>query len=101
MDQAARRCESGDPGPDDNVRVGAYRRRLRDGPEVSFTWYPFHTPRLISVPAAFFLEWLGSTGSPGNAELDGEPGGWPSTRHRSLSALVRAQVERPGGKRDG
>jgi cation/acetate symporter len=29
-------------------------------PDVAFDWYPFHTPGLISVPAAFLLGWLGS-----------------------------------------
>lgn len=39
-------------------------------PEASFNWYPFHTPVLISVPATFFLGWLGSIISPENSELD-------------------------------
>ncbi|MFE2069577.1 transporter [Streptomyces sp. NPDC059467] len=29
-------------------------------PEASFDWYPFQTPGLVSVPAAFTLGWLGS-----------------------------------------
>ncbi|MEU6878479.1 transporter [Streptomyces sp. NPDC046712] len=29
-------------------------------PDMAFDWYPFHTPGLISVPAAFLLGWLGS-----------------------------------------
>ncbi|MCT7352821.1 transporter [Streptomyces sp. 15-116A] len=33
-------------------------------PDAAFDWYPFHTPGLISVPAAFLLGWLGSTRSP-------------------------------------
>ncbi len=36
-------------------------------PDASFDWYPFHTPGLISVPAAFLLGWLGSTRSPSRA----------------------------------
>ncbi|MFE5483940.1 transporter [Streptomyces sp. NPDC056527] len=32
-------------------------------PELSFDWYAFHTPGLVSVPAAFLLGWLGSTRS--------------------------------------
>jgi cation/acetate symporter len=33
-------------------------------PEAAFDWYPFHTPGLFSVPAAFLLGWLGSRRSP-------------------------------------
>lgn len=33
-------------------------------PEARFDWYPSQTPGLISVPAAFFLGWLGSVTSP-------------------------------------
>ncbi|QKZ24671.1 cation acetate symporter [Streptomyces chartreusis] len=29
-------------------------------PEANFDWYPFQSPGLISVPAAFILGWLGS-----------------------------------------
>lgn len=29
-------------------------------PGVAFDWYPFHSPGLVSVPAAFLLGWLGS-----------------------------------------
>ncbi|WP_406437377.1 transporter [Streptomyces sp. NBC_01613] len=39
-------------------------------PEASFDWYPFQTPGLVSVPAAFVLGWLGSVGSPEDSELD-------------------------------
>ncbi|MFE3580114.1 sodium:solute symporter family transporter [Streptomyces vinaceus] len=31
-------------------------------PEGGFNWYPLHNPGLVSVPAAFILGWLGSTG---------------------------------------
>jgi cation/acetate symporter len=33
-------------------------------PEASFDVYPFQTPGLVSVPAAFLLGWLGSIASP-------------------------------------
>ncbi|MGQ4387645.1 sodium:solute symporter family transporter [Streptomyces sp. SAS_270] len=39
-------------------------------PESSFNWYPFQTPGLVSVPAAFVLGWLGSITSPREPELD-------------------------------
>ncbi|MGW4136005.1 sodium:solute symporter family transporter [Streptomyces mirabilis] len=39
-------------------------------PEASFDWYPFQTPGLVSVPAAFVLGWLGSVTSPAESELD-------------------------------
>ncbi|MER7690445.1 transporter [Streptomyces sp. NPDC097610] len=39
-------------------------------PEASFDWYPFQTPGLVSVPAAFVLGWLGSVTSPEDSELD-------------------------------
>jgi cation/acetate symporter len=29
-------------------------------PDVAFDWYPFHSPGLVSVPAAFLLGWLGT-----------------------------------------
>ncbi|MER5348638.1 transporter [Streptomyces mirabilis] len=32
-------------------------------PGESFDWYPFQTPGLVAVPAAFFLGWLGSATS--------------------------------------
>ncbi|OXY92499.1 transporter [Streptomyces diastatochromogenes] len=38
-------------------------------PAMDFVWYPFHTPGLISVPAAILLGWLGSKNSPGDSEL--------------------------------
>ncbi|WP_418960320.1 sodium:solute symporter family transporter [Streptomyces tritici] len=31
-------------------------------PDMSFDWYPLHTPGLVSIPAAFLLGWLGSGG---------------------------------------
>ncbi|MFF8375819.1 transporter [Streptomyces sp. NPDC015661] len=37
-------------------------------PDATFDWYPFHTSGVVSVPAAFFLGWLGSTRSRANAE---------------------------------
>ncbi|MFF9853942.1 sodium:solute symporter family transporter [Streptomyces litmocidini] len=49
-------------------------------PEAAFDWYPFHTPGLFSVPAAFLLGWLGSRRPPRRAE--GAPG-------RAASARVR------------
>ncbi|MFE5483840.1 transporter [Streptomyces sp. NPDC056527] len=37
-------------------------------PEAEFNWYPLQSPGLVSVPAAFFLGWLGSiTSSEGSA----------------------------------
>lgn len=39
-------------------------------PDSSFDWYPFQTPGIVSVPAAFILGWLGSTRSPGDSEID-------------------------------
>ncbi|MFJ9908236.1 transporter [Streptomyces sp. NPDC101152] len=39
-------------------------------PEASFNWYPFQTPGLVSVPAAFILGWLGSISSPAGSELE-------------------------------
>ncbi|MEV6013511.1 transporter [Streptomyces sp. NPDC051976] len=39
-------------------------------PEVNFNWYPFQTPGLVSVPAAFVLGWFGSVSSPEESELD-------------------------------
>ncbi|MET7690473.1 hypothetical protein ABZT06_21255 [Streptomyces sp. NPDC005483] len=39
-------------------------------PEAHFDWYPFQTPGLVSVPAAFLLGWLGSVSSPQNSELE-------------------------------
>ncbi|NED73854.1 transporter [Streptomyces sp. SID9944] len=39
-------------------------------PGTRFDWYPFRTPGLISVPAAFVLGWLGSRNSPGDAGAD-------------------------------
>ncbi|MQY33875.1 hypothetical protein SRB17_18410 [Streptomyces sp. RB17] len=33
-------------------------------PDARFDWYPFRTPGLVSVPAAFLLGWLGSVTSP-------------------------------------
>ncbi|MFG1667781.1 transporter [Streptomyces sp. Y7] len=33
-------------------------------PGVDFSWYPYQTPGLVSVPAAFFFGWLGSVTSP-------------------------------------
>ncbi|WP_407555418.1 transporter [Streptomyces sp. Pv4-95] len=38
-------------------------------PDVHLNWYPFHNPGLISVPAAFLLGWMGSTGRPGKVPL--------------------------------
>ncbi|WP_225320884.1 sodium:solute symporter family transporter [Streptomyces luteolifulvus] len=37
-------------------------------PEARFDWYPFQSPGLGAVPAAFFLGWLGSVTSPGDSE---------------------------------
>ncbi|MGW4565266.1 sodium:solute symporter family transporter [Streptomyces sp. NPDC004561] len=39
-------------------------------PDVNFNWYPFQSPGLVSVPAAFSLGWLGSITSPGDAQPD-------------------------------
>lgn len=39
-------------------------------PKLNLNWYPFQTPGLVSVPAAFFLGWLGSISSPEESELD-------------------------------
>ncbi|MEU3855137.1 transporter [Streptomyces sp. NPDC029554] len=39
-------------------------------PEVNFAWYPFQTPGLVSVPAAFLIGWIGSVTSPGNSQRD-------------------------------
>ncbi|WP_217241747.1 hypothetical protein [Streptomyces sp. AC555_RSS877] len=39
-------------------------------PEAHFDWYPFQTPGLVSVPAAFVLGWLGSVSSPQDSELE-------------------------------
>lgn len=36
-------------------------------PEVDFSWYPFQTPGLVSVPAAFLFGWLGSLTSTSDA----------------------------------
>ncbi|MEU5060151.1 MULTISPECIES: transporter [unclassified Streptomyces] len=33
-------------------------------PDARFDWYPFQTPGLVSLPAAFLLGWLGSITSP-------------------------------------
>ncbi|MGW2014687.1 sodium:solute symporter family transporter [Streptomyces sp. NPDC001927] len=33
-------------------------------PDLAFDWYPFHSPGLVSVPAAFLLGWLGTRKSP-------------------------------------
>ncbi|MFG2732971.1 transporter [Streptomyces canus] len=37
-------------------------------PEASFNWYPFQTPGLVSVPAAFILGWLGSMLAPEDSD---------------------------------
>lgn len=39
-------------------------------PQASFDWYPFQTPGLISVPAAFALGWLGSITSSREPQVD-------------------------------
>ncbi|MFI8912560.1 transporter [Streptomyces sp. NPDC053513] len=49
-------------------------------PEASFDWFPFQTPGLFSVPAAFFLGWLGSITSPDDAEPD-----FPAVEYRLLT----------------
>ncbi|MER7536936.1 hypothetical protein ABTX77_19475 [Streptomyces sp. NPDC097704] len=36
-------------------------------PDVAFDWYPFHSPGLVSVPAAFLLGRLGSAKSSADA----------------------------------
>ncbi|GGR59502.1 hypothetical protein GCM10010251_90370 [Streptomyces aurantiogriseus] len=41
-------------------------------PEASFNWYPFQTPGLVSVPAAFALGWLGTVSSPEGSRVDFE-----------------------------
>ncbi|MFD4510262.1 transporter [Streptomyces sp. NPDC058457] len=38
-------------------------------PEASFDWYPYQTPGLVSVPAAFVLGWLGSITAPAAPEV--------------------------------
>ncbi|MEU2236072.1 sodium:solute symporter family transporter [Streptomyces vietnamensis] len=35
-------------------------------PDVDFSWYPYHSPGLVAVPAAFVLGWLGSNTSGGD-----------------------------------
>ncbi|MFE3644337.1 cation acetate symporter [Streptomyces sp. NPDC059169] len=45
-------------------------------PETDFAWYPFHTPGLISVPAAFLLGWTGSITS-----HKATPSRFPDTEH--------------------
>ncbi|WOX21616.1 sodium:solute symporter family transporter [Streptomyces solicathayae] len=49
-------------------------------PEASFDWFPFQTPGLIAVPAAFFLGWLGSIISPDDAEPE-----FPAIEYRLLT----------------
>ncbi|KUO07223.1 cation acetate symporter [Streptomyces sp. DSM 15324] len=49
-------------------------------PEASFNWYPFQTPGLVSVPAAFVLGWLGSITSPEDSE--------PEFRHLQYRILT-------------
>ncbi|MFD5595632.1 transporter [Streptomyces griseorubiginosus] len=49
-------------------------------PEASFDWYPFQTPGLVSVPAAFVLGWLGSITSPEDSE--------PEFRHLQYRILT-------------
>jgi cation/acetate symporter len=39
-------------------------------PQASFDWYPYQTPGLISVPAAFALGWLGSITSSRESQVD-------------------------------
>ncbi|MGW6962383.1 sodium:solute symporter family transporter [Streptomyces chartreusis] len=39
-------------------------------PEASFNWYPYQTPGLVSVPAAFILGWVGSITAPEEPEID-------------------------------
>lgn len=39
-------------------------------PQASFDWYPFQTPGLVSVPAAFALGWLGSITSSRKPQVD-------------------------------
>ncbi|MFD0440949.1 sodium:solute symporter family transporter [Streptomyces chartreusis] len=39
-------------------------------PKASFDWYPYETPGLVSVPAAFVLGWLGSVTSPKSSKHD-------------------------------
>ncbi|MFF7777104.1 transporter [Streptomyces tanashiensis] len=53
-------------------------------PEAGFDWYPFQTPGLISVPAAFFLGWLGTMTAPGDPEVD--------FRHVEYRALTGKEV---------
>ncbi|MFG2953620.1 transporter [Streptomyces sp. NPDC048291] len=58
-------------------------------PAASFDWYPYQTPGLVSVPAAFVLGWLGSITSPRDSEhalrrlqytiLTGRTAGSPAT----------------------
>ncbi|MFJ9575358.1 transporter [Streptomyces sp. NPDC101191] len=45
-------------------------------PEAAFDWYPFHTPGLFSVPAAFLLGWLGSRRPSPRAEGDRRQAGY-------------------------
>ncbi|MER6961887.1 transporter [Streptomyces sp. NPDC000618] len=54
-------------------------------PEASFDWYPFQTPGLVSVPAAFVLGWLGSISSPDDSELE--------FRHLQYRILTGKSVE--------
>ncbi|MET9090142.1 transporter [Streptomyces sp. NPDC004237] len=39
-------------------------------PGAHFNWYPFQTPGIVSVPAAFFLGWLGSVSGREGSEVD-------------------------------
>ncbi|NEB04209.1 transporter [Streptomyces sp. SID13726] len=57
-------------------------------PQASFNWYPFQTPGLVSVPAAFALGWFGSITSPGASGVD--------FRHVQQEILVGQTVGRLG-----
>ncbi|MFD7966676.1 transporter [Streptomyces zaomyceticus] len=53
-------------------------------PDAEFDWYPLQNPGLVSVPAAFFLGWLGSMTSPKGSARDVE--------HAEYRALTGGEI---------
>ncbi|SFH13637.1 sodium/solute symporter [Streptomyces mirabilis] len=59
-------------------------------PEGDFDWYPFQTPGLVSVPAAFLLGWLGSVIRPADSEVD-----FRHVEYRILTGMEVSQASDP------
>ncbi|MFF0011320.1 transporter [Streptomyces sp. NPDC005374] len=55
-------------------------------PTAHFNWYPFQVPGLVSIPAAFFLGWLGSVTCPGDSG--------PAFRHIEFTTATGLELER-------